>query len=729
MKRKKHFKIYFHNLHFLKTSSVRFKSKENAWFSIFYFAGLFVIGIFKALYSFCFLFGNSILRTADRFIVEANNEFQKTRHSFSERFKIILRPDFAKTLALFLILSAVTFAGFKSFGLLATALEIKQKIIQSTELGGKQLMEAQEALQMQDFESAQNKFFLAYKSFSESQSQLKTTNELVNKLSEILPQKKDAQRLLKAATSLSEAGNELVIFYRNFSSIELNASGISSRKQPKELFYLIKDSLNSIESRLVSASFEIQKINLKSVPEEYREDFLKLKENLQILEKSSSGLKQLSTLALDLIAGQKQILILFQNNNELRPSGGFIGTFGSLKSNYGKIEEIEVSSVYDLDGQLKENISPPVPILNINDRWFLRDSNWFADFEDSAKKIISFYEKEGRETPDTIIAMTPNLIIDLLKITGPMEMPAYGVTLTDENFVETTQIFSSVLYPTLENKPKQILADLVPLLLQKLNELRTEDWPLVLEALQKNFTSKQVAIYSRDQNVQETLESFNWSGKIEENDRDYLMVISSNLGGTKTDSLIKQKISLKTTIEENGEIINELVISRLNKWPDLPNTENISFLRIYVPEGSQLLENVGFDYLNLDHLKNQEYKTDKDIYALEKASIKDVVTGTVIGIESGKTYFGNWIKLKGGEDKTVRLTYKLPFKLKDIDRYSLLIQKQLGSQDDSLNWEMNFSGRKLDWHNLTNAEIETSSFKTGIFLDKDYLLGGVFSLR
>jgi hypothetical protein len=65
---------------------------------------------------------------------------------------------------------------------------------------------------------------------------------------------------------------------------------------------------------------------------------------------------------------------------------------------------------------LQEKILPPLPMLAINDRWYLRDSNWFLDFPTNAKKATQFYEKEARETPDLIITVTPNLIVDLLKI-------------------------------------------------------------------------------------------------------------------------------------------------------------------------------------------------------------------------------------------------------------------------------------------------------------------------
>ena len=90
--------------------------------------------------------------------------------------------------------------------------------------------------------------------------------------------------------------------------------------------------------------------------------------------------------------------MLFENNNELRATGGFIGTYGNLKILNGKIQNIRVSSIYDLDGQLTENIKPPNPLLNVNSKWYMRDSNWFADFPQTAKTVSGFYEKKVGNT-------------------------------------------------------------------------------------------------------------------------------------------------------------------------------------------------------------------------------------------------------------------------------------------------------------------------------------------
>ncbi|MEK7161479.1 MAG: hypothetical protein AAB729_02200, partial [Patescibacteria group bacterium] len=332
-------------------------------------------------------------------------------------------------------------------------------------------------------------------------------------------------------------------------------------------------------------------------------------------------------------------------------------------------------------------------------------------------------------TPDLVVAMTPNLIIDWLKITGPVSLPHYGLTLTADNFIEQTQVATTLNENSPINAPKQILADLVPLLLQKLSEADKAAWPQIIQALQDNLSHKQIVLYAKNPELQNQLASFHWDGRVLDTERDYLSIISSNLGGTKSDLFIEQKNELKTSVSGGGDITNELTITRTNKLPDLEGTKNTSFIRIFVPKGSKLVSVLGFDYKNLEFPEDINYKIDSGVLTWEKNSLRDVLSGTTIGQEAGKTFFGNWLTIKGGESRSVKITYQLPFKLGDIDNYSLLVQKQIGQIPQNFNWGLIFPERNIAWKNFDPKIMETSSLTSDIILDKDLFMGLVFTKR
>jgi hypothetical protein len=236
-------------------------------------------------------------------------------------------------------------------------------------------------------------------------------------------------------------------------------------------------------------------------------------------------------------------------------------------------------------------------------------------------------------------------------------------------------------------------------------------------------------IYSRDAQLEQNLKDFNWAGNLISSDRDYLSIVSSNLGGTKTDLFVDQQISLNSTIGSDGTVTNELTITRVNKMPKLLATANLSYIRVLVPHGSKLLSNIGFDYKNLEYPDGANYKVDDDAYNWEKDSVVDSVSGTVIGAEGSKTFFGNWLNLEGGQTKVIKISYQLPFKLNSIDRYSLLLQKQIGALDQKFNWTLNFSGYQVAWKNFDVASLETNSLTSSTLLNKDNLLGLVLQHR
>jgi len=707
--------------------------KENPVFKFFYAVGLWVIKIWSAAAKIFNFLIPLIFSRLKKFSRKFAAEISATKNLLPKRLKIIKELNFSKAIAAFIILATISFAGVKFLNLMARALQLKNDILGSSLVGNKYLDQAKNALINKNFGEAGNKFFLAYKAFAKGQESLGSTNILISQLANNLPATKSAQSLLSAAKMVSLSGSKMAEMLQNFQGVNFTAQGLNiSPKEAAKLFARLNENLDAANSYLGLAEKEIASVDELSMPKSYRQKVLDIKNQFSGAKTSFDSLYKILKLALKINQGKKHILLLFENNNELRATGGFMGTFGSLYLSYGKINKIEISSIYDLDGQLLEKISPPSPMLNVNDRWTLRDSNWFADFPSSARKITAFYEKEGGETPDLVIALTPNLIVDFLKALGPVNMPKYNLILNSDNFIEQTQLVSSVNYAnfdSFENKPKQVLADFFPILMQKIGEASPEQTLAILQSLENNLVQKQILLFSKDNEVQKQLESLNWAGEVLTSDRDFLSVNSSNLGGTKTDLFIDQDISLKSSLDSSGEIINELKITRKNKLPKMDSTENTSFLRVFAPLGSTLISNVGFDKKNLETPDSANYKIDPDVYEWEKNSVKDVLTGTLIGKESEKTFFGNWLTLKGGEERTVTLIYKLPFKLAGVDHYSLLLQKQAGTLSQNFHYRLQFPERKIEWQNFNPESLEIDYLETSRPLDRDLFMGEVFTLR
>jgi len=149
-----------------------------------------------------------------------------------------------------------------------------------------------------------------------------------------------------------------------------------------------------------------------------------------------------------------------------------------------------IDNVFNLDGQLYEKVVPPRPIQKISTAWSLHDSNWFADWPTSAQKIIWFYERAGGATADGVISLTPSIVERLLALTGPIAMPEYGVSFTEENFVDLLQQKVEVDYDKLENQPKKIMADFAPKFLDRLWEVWPQNYGQIFDVLNDSLAQK-----------------------------------------------------------------------------------------------------------------------------------------------------------------------------------------------------------------------------------------------
>lgn len=713
---KKSIKFYFHHNQY---HEMVFKTKSG-WFSKILFSPL------QLLYLLCFSVGWIVLQIVNKFLYFAKTIINIVRQ-FSKDLSKKRLPfntlEFKTSLVSFAVLLIIVSIFLQSGTVVSNGLEIKGKVLGNATKGIDQLKQAQQSLQNQQEDIAQQQLAGALKQFEQTQKDIEGVGGVLNNLLDVFPQKRDGENLLNAVTEVTQAGIELTQTYQLVKEIKVSPQGISfSSVSTKEATDIFNNSLKRAIQRVDTASSAIEKVSPDSLPENLTTTFIQARDTLFIAQKSLHNFFGVFELFDKLFLGQKHILVLFQNNNELRASGGFMGTYGSLKMRDGSINSMKISSIYDLDGQLKENIAPPLPLYAVNYRWFLRDSNWFFNFPDSARKIISFYEKEGGETPDIVITMTPELITKLLAITGPVYLEKYGISLSSETFIELTQLATSINYDREQNEPKQMLADFFPIMLQKIGTLEMKQRLSALEALQQSLNTKSLLLYATDIETQRQIEAFHWGGQVTTTDRDYLAIVSSNLGGTKTDTYIDQTLNLITEVQKNGEIINTLSITRKNTLPNFETMMNSSYIRVFVPEGSELIEASGFN-LNKIVPQNNSTVTDPDVKKLEETMVQNITNGTYTNLEAGKTVFGNWMITRGGQTQTAVVRYKLPFTLKAVDRYSLILQKQSGNTRTNVEYSVKSPDRKIIWSSSNSDLGNNHLLETNYKLENDSFIG------
>lgn len=497
-------------------------------------------------------------------------------------------------------------------------------------------------------------------------------------------------------------------------------------------------------AKLDRANQAFRRVHPEVLPAVYRDRVAQVGEVLPIGVALLDGYAEHQELFAELLGahGPRIYLFLFQNNHELRATGGFIGSYALLDVNQGKIRRFFVDGIFNPDGQLKENIVPPKPIQKISAGWSLHDSNWFPDFPTSAEKAIFFYEKTGGPTVDGIITLTPEVLERILKLVGPVELPEYGVTIDAENFIGIIQEEVEVKYDREENNPKKILGDLTETILREFLSFThpKETWNLgtTLAAL---LNEKHILLYSRHPEIESLIKGAGWAGEVLHVPHDYLSVIHTNINGYKTDGVIRETIVHESRIGADGRVVDTVEITRKHEGGNTPyewwNKVNADYMRVYVPKGSKLISAEGmtreFPEPPLDYAA-LGFRRDPDIVKEEEGMVIDETTGTRISEDAGKTVFGNWVYVSPGESVTVRYEYELPFAVsldtrdtEPASSYSVLYQKQSGTKGASLSARIRYpESLQPVWQTPGNLIPYQRTFETETMLDKDFYWGVVF---
>ncbi len=375
---------------------------------------------------------------------------------------------------------------------------------------------------------------------------------------------------------------------------------------------------------------------------------------------------------------ERTYLILFQNDKELRPTGGFLTAYSIAKVSKGKFEPVSSSDIYNLDKLYRPSIPAPDPIIDyiqgpyvLSPNLRLRDMNWSPDYYESMKLFSEEIKEAGIDDIDGIIAVDTEVVVNLLDAIGQIGVFGFGNFSTEiveecncPQVVFELESFADVEGPIVwsENEPgkivfapenyenrKKIIGPLMNSILANAMGQPKDKLPGLFEAVFKSLIEKHVLFYMYDPVAQAGVESFGIAGKMDAYEGDYLHINDANLGGRKSNLYVKQEVSQIVSISKDGSVEKEVTITYNNpeEYDGWLNSVLPNWVRIYVPKGSELI-----DISGLEDMTNPYEEFDK-------------------------TVFAGYFELRPLGISKVTLKYKLPFKVND--EYKLFVQKQSGT--------------------------------------------------
>jgi hypothetical protein len=578
------------------------------------------------------------------------------------------------------------------------------------------------------------------KSLNDTDLALNRVNALAVAVTQALPETRDAygsaRNLLRAGDASAQAAELL--------TQGLDRALTEPTRYPVDRGRVFKTYLDAAVPLLEQANDALADVRLDTLPTAEQAKAVEAVELLGTVREAVRELRSITDLLM-MVAGdehRRSYLFVFQNPTELRPTGGFMGSIALITMDRGEIKALEVpgGGPYDLKGELKQRVIPPEPLQLIATRWEFQDANWFPDFPAAAEKIRWFWSASGQPTVDGVVAVNLRVLERLLAMTGPVELPEYDKIITAENVWMEMQKVVELEYDREENKPKKIIGDLMAVLLDRLKASDADQWLKLLTLGTDSLETKDIQIWLANQEEEALVERFGWNGYFKETPGDTLAVIGANIAGQKSDRMIRETVEHVAEIQSDGSVIDTVHVTRTHtgtKGDLFSGVNNVTYLRVYVPQGSELLSAEGFSPPPEDLFK-QPLETDQKDEDLERIEAKPrlLPNGVRATDEFGRTAFGGWVQLEPGESKTTVFRYRLPFTTYDIAQrlrpegapkadairpaYTALYTSQSGKPERELTTRVVYpSGWNEAWTHENGLEFSST-------WDRDLVAAGIF---
>jgi len=639
------------------------------------------------------------------------NSQQKSEQKNYRKTKITL-------LVLAILLIAATIAG---------SFSIKPAIgaYYSAMAGKKNIEAAQQYITNQNFSAAS----LALR---EAENNFKEAEEDFAKLSwlRVIPyasrQQKAGKHLLATGSlltnSLVSVTDAVVEIMEPINKEGASVDSISAEEKRMMLqnLYRSTPALQTALSKINLAELEMEEMPDKLVTKKISEANQVIAGNLPQLKEGIEG-AIIASRFLPSLAGypeEENYLFLFQNNGELRPGGGFLGSYGIIKVKDGELTQMVTDDTYNLDKESPVKVDGPWQIPTLLSpgipSWYFRDSNWSPDFPTNAEKAQWFYDQEGGTEKDFggVVAITPTFIEYLMELTGDIKVSEHPKTFTSSNVTDliqhhVEQRFVDIGLP--ESYRKNIIGELANVMVDRLFSLPRDQWDDLFKVLGKAVDEKHFLLYFNDNEIEKYVQQQKWGGEVQTitDSEDYFMVVDANLASRKTDFYMERTWDYNVDFSEDTPKV-QLNLHYHNTAPGISwkYTRYRTWTRVYAPEGSQLTQVTGSE-------KGKQY-------------YNGLENNYEINNELGKTAFGTFFVVEPGAKKTVTFEYTLPGKTQDYleNGYNLSVQKQAGTLKPELNITAQFSDKytPVDAEGEGTAKIDSNKIEidSDLLVDREY---------
>jgi len=391
------------------------------------------------------------------------------------------------------------------------------------------------------------------------------------------------------------------------------------------------------------------------------------------------------------IDGTRTYLVLVQNEDELRATGGLISGAARVTVKSGRLLDVQVEDSYAIDDFSHPYPEPPVPLQEIMlaELWVFRDSNWSPDFPTSARAALDLYGISRDARVDDVVATDQQAIRLLVDAVGPLEVEGLAGPVTGDTVIELAR---QAWEPGDEAAPdwfqhrKDFMTTLLDSVLRRLEGRVDQEALLRLaRATLQALRQKHLLLYVTDEEAASLVADLGWDGALAQRPGDYLMVVDANVGFNKANALIEERLSYSVDLSDvaRPRALLTVVHHHTAKRGESPCNQQARYDKTYV----EMMQRCYWDYLRIYTPLGTQLvdATPHAISASELLSGKPHPAEVTEGPpELGHEVFATLLLLRPQETLETRFEMLLPATVLRAESrgftYRLTIQKQPGTR-------------------------------------------------
>jgi hypothetical protein len=295
-------------------------------------------------------------------------------------------------------------------------------------------------------------------------------------------------------------------------------------------------------------------------------------------------------------SGPRRYLFVSQNPDEVRPTGGFIGTYGILVAEDHQLRLDRFEGIDDWIVGHPDAVVPPAQApsaLRFSSppaRQTLANANAVPDWPQAAAVAAQLWAKGGEAPVDGVLSVTPGFLAKVLAVLGPVQVPAYGETVDANNVRERFDFYTrqNEAQAVTDKVRKAFVAELAQAVMSQLLAAPASQWDGVARAIGQAFDSRLAMAWSTDEQVATALADRGWDGALPVTQGDFFYGAEFQFE-TKSGGGLRRTYDHQVDLHADGSATVTTTVTIRNPQPRSPfNNTSVIYFTAYGPQGATL---------------------------------------------------------------------------------------------------------------------------------------------